>query len=242
MIVFNAGIPRSGTIFVNAIIRHLVGEPIIQTNPHGPELYPTVLDLLERPLAPGTTAIVHTHSWNEPTEAIVRDRSDITGFLNYRDPRDACVSWRRLRDLDLEDAASEIAGNWTLFEITGADTGWQLIRYEDLIREPARHAAMIATELGLDPDGSAIDAVLEATSLERHRAIMHQVTDGTLPALRRRPTFPRELTEDPKTLVTDRHIQSGVEGRWRDELTGPEQDYVNKCFEQILVAYGYPER
>lgn len=240
MIIFNAGVPRSGTVYVNAIIRHLIGGPVVQANPHGPELFPTVEQLLGEGNTRAVPAIVHTHSWDPSTSALVRQHDDIVGFLNYRDPRDACVSMMKMHDLSFDEAASEIVECYSVFEETGAETGWLLIRYENLVTNPVQVVSRIASELGLEGSIEAISSALEASSLDRHRAVMQAVADGRQPSIRQRKNRYRTLHEDAETLITDRHIQSGAIGRWRTELGPDECRYLDQCFAPLLGRYGYP--
>ena len=239
MIVFNAGVPRSGTIFVNAIIRHLSDDPVVQTNPHGSELLPTIRRLVSEGWNRSGTAIVHTHCWDDATSAIVLNQSGITGFLNYRDPRDVCVSYMQLHDMPFEEAASTILQYFSMFEEAGADTGWPLLRYEELVENPGQFVALIAAALTREPGEEAIDAILELASSERHRAIMQQVRNGQSPDITRRRNTYRTLSEDPGTLINDRHIQSGEFGRWRKELPPAGQQFLNQAFHGLIAAYGY---
>lgn len=242
MIVFNAGVPRSGTVYVNALVRHLIGGPFVQANPHGPELFPTLEQLVGEDDTHAIPAIVHTHSWDPSTSALVRQHDTIVGFLNYRDPRDACVSMMKMHDLSFEEAASEIVDCYSVFEETGAETGWLLIRYENLVTNPVQVVSRIASELGLERSIEAISSALEASSLDRHRAVMQEVTDGRRPKIRQRKNRYRVLHEDAETLITDRHIQSGAIGRWRTELGPDECRYLERCFAEILSRYSYAPR
>ncbi len=239
MIIFNAGVPRSGTVYVNAIIRNLIGGPVVQANPHGPELFPTVNQLVREAHTRAIPAIVHTHSWDPATSALVRQHNDVAGFLNYRDPRDACVSMMKMHDLSLDEAASEIIECYSVFEVTGAETGWLLIRYETLVTHPVQVVSRMASELGLERGIEAISSALEASSLDRHRAVMQAVADGRQLSIRQRKNRYRILHEDAETLITDRHIQSGAIGRWRTELGPEECRYLEQRFAPLLDRYRY---
>ena len=127
------------------------------------------------------------------------------------------MSLRTLHDLPLAEAVELMLRYFDVFEACAADTGWRLIRYEDLVTNPARMAQEIAGELGLARSAIEIEAVLANSSRDRHTSVMRQVADGRLPNVRHRPNRYRVLTEDPQTLINDRHIQSGAIGRWRGE-------------------------
>ena len=66
MIVFHAGIPRSGTVLVGAIVRAIfegAGKSVTQHNPHGAELPVLMSWLLETRQDRSGVDLVHTHGW-----------------------------------------------------------------------------------------------------------------------------------------------------------------------------------
>lgn len=240
MIIVNGGVPRSGTVFVNAVIRFLLNDRVTQWNAHERELTTCLRDIRRGPgQTAAPTALIHTHSWNQDAAALLVDQPDVTGFLNYRDPRDVCVSLMRLHDLDVAEATGYVLSAYSAFERAAADTGWMLIRYEQLVEEPAIVVDAIATELGVSITSELIEECIEHTSIERHRRHMQRVANGELSEIVERPNSRRRLREDPTTLINDRHIQSGAVGRWRDELTDAARTFVSQRLEPIIAGRGY---
>ena len=242
MIIMNAGVPRSGTILVNAIVRKLlesVGIPVVTANPHGPEVR-VVLDKLQtdEPNRQSAT-IIHTHSWNAGVAQQANKLCRTSGFVNYRDPRDVVVSLMKLHDHDFATAAKLTMEAFRVFEIICHDTNFMIIPYELLISNRTGFIFQIAQRLGIWPSLDEIARVNEETSVSNHSKIMDQVRSGNRKRLIRVQNRNRVLIEDRDTLINDRHIQSGVIGRWRNELSAEHQADATRRFAHLIERYGY---
>lgn len=243
MIVLNAGVPRSGTVLVNAILRRLFevnGVPVAQANPHGPELPRLIRQLQDSGQDRHKTVLIHTHSWDAETAAMLRGSPWVTGFLNYRDPRDVCVSLMRLHDHDFEAAAQMVLGSFQIFQATARQADVMAIPYEMLAGNPEAHIFQIGRRLGFWPGVAQVAQIAAETSMDRHRAVMEKVQSGNMDGLSRRQNTHRVLVEDPKTLINDRHIQSGQSGRWREEMDAATQAAATERFQPILKRFGFP--
>ncbi len=242
MLILNAGVPRSGTVLVNAMIRALLkqkGVPILQANPHGREL----AQVGHRAIRSGDhrvkVVLVHSHSWDFDAERVLAGDENVVAFGNYRDPRDICVSLMKLHDHSLENAISNVSGYFQQYEAMVRALNAMVIPYELLINAKEAFAFQIARRIGIWPTFAQIAEVVEATSVERHRKVMQDVKAGTLPDIAERQNQQRVLREDRRTLINDRHIQSGASGRWRGELPGDQHETVNAAFAPLLERYGY---
>jgi hypothetical protein len=244
MIVLNAGVPRSGTVLVNAILRELfkgANVPTGQANPHGPDLPRVIRHLQQTGQDRHRTVLVHTHSWDGETASLLSGSPHVVAFLNYRDPRDVCVSLMRLHDHDFDTAAQMTEGSFQLFDACAASIEPMVIPYELLAADKPGHIFQIARRLGFWPGMDRVSEIDEATSIDRHRAVMEKVQAGEIDKLARRRNSKRVLVEDPATLINDRHIQSGVAGRWRTELEKDQQARASERFAPLLKRFGYPE-
>lgn len=235
MIVFHAGLPRSGTVLVGAILRQLLaaeGVGVVQHNPHGPELI-AVMDRLDGDgLGPRAAHLIHTHSWDAGMASRLRRSTgaQVFGFLCERDPRDVCVSLMRLHDLPFEDAADLTLAHLSHFDWAKAETGWPVLRYADLVQDKRAQIRAIATHLGRAPSDQQLERIDAATSVARHRAIMERVREGAVAQVVERRNRYRTLREDAETRINDRHIQSGKIGRWKDELSQPQKARLANLF------------
>lgn len=238
MIILNAGVPRSGTVLVNAVLRELLrrrGVTARSVNAHDAEL-PQLARKFRQAGPP--MLLLHTHSWDRETAALLGD-AECLGFANHRDPRDICVSLMRLHDLDFEAAAELVLAAFAAYEDLCRDLAVTKISYERLIAERRAHIIRIAEQLGFTPSPAEVAEVDQATSVKRHRRIMDQVKAEALPVLVERRNRNRILLEDPASLINDRHIQSGRPGRWRDELGSADQVMAAERFCDLLPRYGY---
>lgn len=242
MLILNAGVPRSGTVLVNAMIRALLKQAnvgTLQANPHGRELTRLVGRLTLNGDHRHKAVLVHTHSWDAETARILSADPQVVAFANYRDPRDVCVSLMRLHELTFADALNVVPQLFATFEATVIATGAMVMPYELLVAAKEAHVFQIARKLGLWPTLPQVHAVVEETSIERHRKIMEDVASGKAEHVAERQNRQRMLREDRMTLINDRHIQSGASGRWREELDETQQAEINKAFAPILERYGY---
>ncbi len=116
-----------------------------------------------------------------------------------------------------------------------------ILPYERLVADKPGYIFQIAQRLGFWLGHDQVDRIDEATSVDRHKEVMRKVQAGEMEDLLHRPNSNRVLVEDPKTLINDRHIQSGVSGRWRHELSDLDQQNASRQFADLLKRYGYPE-
>ncbi|MEO1493743.1 MAG: hypothetical protein AAFV19_16445 [Pseudomonadota bacterium] len=244
MIILNAGVPRSGTVLVNAILRELLREnrvPVTQANPHGPQLARVLTTLRMNGQYLHKTVLVHTHSWDDQAAREIAEMPGTIVFGNFRDPRDVCVSLMRLHDHDYETAMRLVAGSFNALDNMCTAVPVMTIPYELLVAEKRAHIFQIARRIGLWPRLDQVGRVDAATSVDRHKQVMEQVNAGEIDGLTRRSNTNRVLVEDPKTLINDRHIQSGVSGRWRAELTEAQQADATERLAPLLARFGYPD-
>lgn len=242
MIILNAGVPRSGTVLVNAIVRELlrgVAPNITQSNPHGAELVQLVRGLQESGQHLYSTFVVHTHTWGPEVGERLRSEPCMRAIVNYRDPRDVCVSLMKLHENEFDLTMRAVEQYFALMETCVRDTGALVLPYELLAAHPPSAIFQIARHLGLWPGLDRVAEIAQATSIGTHRAVMEQVQAGTRENLTKRPNRKRVLVEDSETLITDRHIQSGRSGRWRSELSKEQQRVATERFAPILARFGY---
>ena len=242
MLILNTGVPRSGTVLVNAMIRAFLRQQGIvpgQANPHGNQLSQLCNALLRSGTYRHKPILIHTHSWDRDTAGLLAGNPHVATFANYRDPRDVCVSIIKLHELAFETAMDAVTLYFQEFEATVRDTNAMVIPYELLVSGKQGFAFQIARHIGFWPTFAQIDEVCEETSVERHRQVMDDVNSGAAKNVVERQNRHRTLREDPRTLINDRHIQSGATGRWRAELTPDQQETATEKFRPLLERYGY---
>jgi hypothetical protein len=237
MIIFNAGVPRSGTVLVAAIVRAICAAPektVILANPHGPRLPELLHTIAKRRWNPSHTLLVHTHSWDAESARLVAAMSNVTGFITHRDPRDVCVSLMTLHEIDFEAAVHMTLHSFDVFTRMAFATAWPTIAYSELVGDKAGQIRRIAAHLHHPLSTADIERIDRSSSVDKHRAIMLNVRLGKTAGIRERHNSRRTLREDSETLINDRHIQSGQPGRWRQELTPEQQAKAESAFATIL--------
>ncbi|MEP1538516.1 MAG: sulfotransferase domain-containing protein [Paracoccaceae bacterium] len=242
MIIINAGVPRSGTVLVNSIIRNLfqdVTPSILQENPNEDELLPLLKKIISNGEDKTRPCLIHTHSWSKEISTVLAAHSNKRVLVNYRDPRDVAVSLMKLHDHDFEYAARLTEASFAQIAKCIRGTHNLALPYELLI--PGKRLAIyqIAQFLGFRPSMRQISIIDEETSIENHRSIMKSVQDGTLKTIIRKHNSNRVLAEDSVTLINDRHIQSGASGRWREEFPSTQHELITGRFTHILDNFGY---
>ncbi|MEM1299839.1 MAG: sulfotransferase domain-containing protein, partial [Pseudomonadota bacterium] len=220
MIILNAGVPRSGTVLVNAIVRELlrsVAPNVVQLNPHGAELVQVVRNLQATGQHIHATYLIHTHSWGPEVSARLAGDAHARTIVNYRDPRDVCVSLMKLHENELGVTMKAVELYFAHMEACARDTGALVLPYELLAAHTPSAIFQIARHLGLWPGLDRVAEIAEATSIDKHRGVMEEVKAGSRDHLIQRQNRKRVLIEDGETLINDRHIQSGRSGRWKTE-------------------------
>ncbi|WP_306151545.1 hypothetical protein [Roseovarius sp. MMSF_3281] len=240
MIIINAGIPRSGTVLVNAIIRRILegqGEVESLNPPASPG--DMLREVMERGHA-GRSVVFHCHQWTaEDTQRIKALGAEAVSFCNYRDPRDCCVSLMRLHDHPLELSMANMRHYVRFHRQTLAATGGMAIRYEDLVADTPAHVSRIAGALGVELDAGRVAAICGATSQRAHARIAQAVAEGKGAGIKTIRNSRRTLREDSDTHLADRHIQSGRSGRWQQELSPEDQARLSEGLADDVRALGY---
>ncbi len=241
MIIFNMGIPRSGTIWTFNIIRNLLtmdGQEYKHISVNGPQQVDMVLHALaDLAHQSDTNWIMHFH---DVTDLAIQtsEKFDVRPFFNFRDPRDVVVSQMRLHDLAFEDAVMMTDEAYVQFERVGQMPNVMLLPYEHLKAHTPAMVFQIATRLGFVVGTHQVQEVVEQTSLERHRQIVDSIStaQANIESINQGS---REIRIDQEHLLTDRHIQSGAIGRWKSELTSAQQSRCCDQFEPIVDALGF---
>lgn len=244
MIVLNAGMPRSGTVLVNSIIRNLFSQSGIHhrsVNLNADQIAPHMRKYMARGLHRWRVLIIHMHGWNdEVAQAVAEARPFVTAITHRRDPRDICVSLRRLHEDPLDTLLPYLNGlTQSHLAMIRDMPDALLLRYEDDVPDADALVRKVAAHLHLPVTDAQVTKITNATSMTAHRKVMEAVSDGTAEDVREIPNRHRTLREDPTNHIVDRHIQSGETGRWRNELTTTEQKRVQTALAGAIRSLGY---
>jgi hypothetical protein len=215
MLIINGGLPRSGTVLTGRIISEVLRHNSCQVENINLDSVNRVAKFVKRAVHSGIAnyknIVLHTHSWADGEFNEALSLGNTKIFWNYRDPRDILVSLMKLHDLS----------------------------YEVYNNAPEALVSTIAGHLQVPVDLSTVSTIVSETSKENASQIMHDVasTKRTVKTLR---NSARTLKEDAKTFINDRHIQSGIAGRFRQELSDEEIKVFSEKVAPFLKRFGYP--
>ncbi|MEZ6045333.1 MAG: hypothetical protein R3C11_07065 [Planctomycetaceae bacterium] len=237
MISLALGIPRSATTWAFNVCRHLYdfqGKKYQIYNPSDA----LEMDELIANLDLREDAIIHGHDLT-PNLIKLAQFDHVRPFFNYRNPCDVVVSQIKLHDLSLE-SAMEITGNaYTYLEPAMKLPGIMLIPYEHATAQPEAIIYQMATKMSLFLPLSKAKEIAEETSYAKHKKVMEEVnTEGT-EGVGVLYTARRQIRFSETHLINDRHLQSGKNGRWREELTPDQQKQVLEKFTPLLKILGF---
>jgi hypothetical protein len=162
-----------------------------------------------------------------------------------RDPRDVAVSWARFTGCSLDRAIAFLddpeaalgssardgagalhqpIGRWSSHAQSWIDESGLaplVVRYEDMLADPANVFADMAAHLGWSVDAEAIARTVEATRFDR-------MADEE----RREGFFDR-------TDATDRFFAGGRAGGWRDTLSADQALSIVRAHGEVMARFGY---
>lgn len=243
MIIFNMGIPRSGTVWAFNVFRELWTEkqvPFSTRTMNGPrEVEAGLMDL-----SPIDEAIAHFHEITPAVERLAQ-HDDVRPFFSYRDPRDVVVSLMGLHDVGFEEAVQMTVRAYQHFSKAVCLPGIMLIPYNHIVEHPEAIIFQMATKLGILLDLQGVRDIAARTAIDRHRRIMNETRETPELSGSERvltvPTGTRHVRIDRLHYITDRHIQSGRNGRWREELELWQQQAVQERFAKLVALLGFDE-
>lgn len=190
---------------------------------------------------------VHDRYWRTPAGAAVFPASASRGAVYLvRDPRDVAISLSHHRGIAVDSAITAMAdptatlsksidrqrqqlaqplGDWS-----GHVRSWMeqpdipvlLLRYEDLLAEPARRLRSIADHLGVTYDARAAQAAVDATRFDRLRA--QEQAHGFV---------------ERKPGSTAPFFRNGIAGGWRRDLTPAQAARILADHGEVMRQLGY---
>jgi hypothetical protein len=117
-----------------------------------------------------------------------------------------------------------------------------LIPYAHINHHAEALVFQMALRIGQYLTPAMISDIVDQTSMTRHKRKMEQVLDNDRRSevdVGRIFSGRRNVQYDTESLITDRHIQSGKSGRWKDELDREQQAHLNRVFAEIIYQLGF---
>jgi len=241
MIILNMGIPRSGTVWAFNVFRAVWQAAGVEFRTEQWNSEPEVKARLPG-ISMAEHVLIHTHDLTPDLAALAR-RPGVRSFFSYRDPRDVVVSQMKLHDVPFDIAVQMTA--FAYQSLPGAMNlpGITFLPYEHVVAHSPALIFQMATRLDILLNHHTVNQIAESNSLERHRRAMdllnHGPTEARNTGIDSLNTGVREIRYWKTSLITDRHIQSGRSGRWRDELTLEQQQQVCSVFAAVIKSLGF---
>jgi hypothetical protein len=237
MWVLCCGMPRSASTLQYSILVRIVEELGLGRGLgtfHSPQLLAEWLNT--SPVNSPEIAVMKLHEYTPEVEQLLNTGLTKALYI-YRDIRDVVVSWMRMQNLPFEaidprNLVSSCLANYTRW--TELDDVL-ISRYESVIAQGGLLAEVrrIAAYIGLELEDSLADSIAERFSLERQREYIARFDYGQYGIAAGRTIY------DPKTLLHNRHINSGASGEWRTVLTREQQQLIIEWAGGWLQARGY---
>lgn len=241
MIILNFGIPRSGTVWAFNVFRKIWERQGVAFETESPNSCAAVDDCVTG-LDLTRNVIIHGHDVT-PKLIQLAAHPEVRPFFNYRDPRDVVVSQIRLHDVPLENAIEMTAAAYRSLSKAICLPGIMVIPFAHIAEHAEPLIFQMATRLGILLKLGDVKTIAEETSARQHKQIMQNVAEPESSAdsgsVATAHLATREIRYDEKHLITDRHIQSGKNGRWREELDATQQAEVQQRFAQLVDVLGF---
>ena len=234
MLALMGGTPRSGTTWITHIAQNILirkGWTYDTVNANAPmEVRNAVLSHVV-----GGNRIIHFHSIIPLVIRMAQTRQAVVWYA-FRDPGDIVVSQMRLRDIGFDQALNMASAALADLNKAIQNPEIHLIPYATLLDAPQVYVFQMARSFGISLSSAEVEAVVAACSFEKNKEAVARLKAGQ-GNFKERDTGTRRMRSDPETLLTDRHIQSGQPGRWREELTDDQQRVIETSFKAYYEVF-----
>ncbi|HUO06463.1 MAG TPA: sulfotransferase domain-containing protein [Candidatus Binataceae bacterium] len=177
-------------------------------------------------------AVLKCHILDSVGHALVELRACRVIFT-WRDPADAAVSFMRMFNHDFDHSLSVMKSSLELYRFHRHSGNAAILKYDDIMAQPAESIERIAMYLGLGATAAAIKQVAEETSFERMRERAEKLNERRDdPNLIKMP----DTTYDPETLLNLNHIRDGSSGYGAGQLAPDQLVRINRLREEFARA------
>lgn len=248
-LVLVASMPRSGSMWtfnvVRDMFRHLGTEVLPEEVPYLEQVNLQIAEQAVNDPAPAGMHVLKTH---QPVNVFPQARFIAT----HRDVRDAMISFMRFMDFDFERGLEAAAGMADLsdhFRRFPDDVARQ-VEYSDIKARPLETANSLATFLGLNLPGPALEAIVAKYAKESVRALIETMERGvdtaepvTEPTRQAGtvllPGNANARALDVATGFQSGHVSDYQDGDWQALLTAEQKALVEERLGAWLDRHGY---
>jgi len=234
MIIFNFGIPNSGTDWSQEVFKKIWES---QNYSFQVEEASTIEEL---------TQVISTLKMNERMiltfhflieEAIEAAQDDrVRPFYHYRDPRDVVCAEMKHSHTPFSTAVEQTVAAYQEIHHALCLPGIMVIPYEHIAENAEGLIYQMATKLGVL---LKLDVVAELARELREQVAQQQYTDAT--------TTTDSLSAIQSVRIDEEHatessvLQPLSIGKWREQLSQSEKSMVTRFFKPLVDQFGYDE-
>ncbi len=250
MIVFVAGMPRSGSMWVYNISRALIRAqgriPVPENMPLDDLL--RINQAFQTQLGDNEDYIIKTHKVLKP------DLPGVKIIYSYRDVRDSMLSFMRFMHCGFNKGIKSVKSNMQLTDYYfEKHHNIVRIRYDDIITKPDGVIIEIGDFINCSVSKDSAEAIADQYSRENVKKIINTLENVTINETGKIQGS-EELEDfetvnnidgsyrviDKKTRFQTNHITSKKEGEWRDVLSEEQKEVLMKVASDWLNKYNFP--
>ena len=234
---FIASYPRSGNTWTRFLIANLMHPQRPVTFANIEAIIPDTAALSSRKFRRASRPrVIKTHEYFEPRYRkviyLVRDPRDVALSLynfrrKYRSVDDSYLIERyvaeRFLSGDLDVSWGEHVGSWLGTRMN--QPGFLLLRYEDLLQDPAHELNRLAGFLGLAVSTETVLQAIERSSANRLRQLEKIEHEAWVTTKGKRADVP--------------FIAEAVAGTWKQKLPGPSVALIESSWGPLMNSLGY---
>ncbi|QDU11987.1 sulfotransferase domain-containing protein [Gimesia aquarii] len=233
MIIFNFGIPNSGTDWSQEVFKKIWEKQNYTFQVEEPESLEELNHLIGT-MNVNERMIIRFHLLTE--EAIEAAQQDaVRPFYHYRDPRDVVCSEMENSDINFSTAVDQTVSAYQEIHHALCLPGIMVIPYEHIVENAEALIFQMATKLGVLLKlnvASEIAAEIRELMAQPECAVASTATDS-LPA--------QALRLDEEHTSDSPLVQPLMIGKWRDQLSQSERSMVNRFFKPLVDQFGYEQ-
>ena len=235
--IFVAGMPRAGSMWTYNVTRHLIRlngmKPLPEILP--PDDTRAADAALRTAPPPGSVHCVKTHAM------LPVRRSDIRILCNFRDIRDAALSFMRFTRSTFEEALESARQAMKITDHYFSHTGTTVlpIDYDDILETPEIVIQRIAGFIEVNVSGAQAATIAAELSRDRIARKVALLSDRTGRTARIRNRDGSYRLCDPGSGFQTNHITSSASGEWRHAFTEEQKRQLQEVLGDWLRRYGY---
>lgn len=230
MIIFNFGIPNSGTDWSQAVFKKIWESQNYTFRVEEP----TCIEDLNQIIG---TMNVHERMILKfdllTEEAIQAAQQDaVRPFYHYRDPRDVVCTWMELQQASFSDAVEATVSAYQEIHHALPLPGIMVIPYEHIAENADALIFQMATQLGI---------LLKLDAVSRIAEEVRELATQPAALTAGETTTGASVRIDQEHTTETSVVQPLRIGKWRDDLSQSEQAMVNRFFKPLVTQFGYAE-